>query len=903
MRLKNFIKNLFLCIFFILSFYLSSAYASYIPFNTSSAGNIGIGSAAPGQKLDIAGTVRAANFIGSGAGLTGLPSSGLWNTINTNDVYEQNSSTWGNVGIGTSITNAGAAFSVMNGNVGIGTWVPGHMLDIPNYNTVNSQLRLGGLEFQPYALNNEWFGDNVYYNGSAFVYRNTGAAGLFYFEGTEGQLRFVPSGTAGSLFPGVNNNGYIQFRVNSNGDVGLGGNMTITSQGVSNYTGATMVLTGGNVGIGTLTPAGALTVMSGNVGIGTWAPQDSLYIVTSGTSGFKAQNINSQSTIGGAGLAGFQDDGTAMVAGNRLGFLVFGGSGDTAHSVNSNAAGITAYADGNFTTSSIPANLRFETAPSGSLTRTERMRIDSNGNIGIGTSLLAGGLVVMNGNVGIGTWVPANALDVHGGNVNVYAGGIISTGNITTTQGSLISDGALSVTTFGTIGTTLSVGTSLFTVGNVGIGTGNITGPQAIVNKLSVNGGVGIGTISPTGSSLYMSTLAPAGGMIVQGNVGIGSLTPGQALDVTGTVRATNFIGSGAGLTGLPSGGLWNTINTNDVYEQNSSTFGNVGIGTSTTNAGAALSVMNGNVGIGTWVPAHEVDVETYGNLPLFLKDRNASWWSAEEFENSNATIDASFGIGNPSAATFANSGYFNIIQAYPFAIGTNNLERMRVDANGNVGIGTSTPVGGLSVMNGNVGIGTWVPATSLDIGPNSSSTNYIGIAGSRAMFGYDASNLDLALNAGGLKGMEFFVNGTNGTYLSGTQAMTISSGGNVGIGTWVPGAALQVNNTISFQSEYNNGNSGTSLTVNWNNGNRQKVTMTGNCTFTFTAPSSGVTNLLLKLVQDGTGSRTATWPAAVKWPSGSTPTLTTTASQEDVVTCYYDGTDYLCTIGLNYTP
>ncbi len=38
------------------------------------------------------------------------------------------------------------------------------------------------------------------------------------------------------------------------------------------------------------------------------------------------------------------------------------------------------------------------------------------------------------------------------------------------------------------------------------------------------------------------------------GNVGVSSTNPGQKLDVSGTVRAINFIGSSAGLTGLPSG-------------------------------------------------------------------------------------------------------------------------------------------------------------------------------------------------------------------------------------------------------------------------------------------------------------------------------------------------------------
>lgn len=106
---------------------------------------------------------------------------------------------------------------------------------------------------------------------------------------------------------------------------------------------------------------------------------------------------------------------------------------------------------------------------------------------------------------------------------------------------------------------------------------------------------------------------------------------------------------------------------------------------------------------------------------------------------------------------------------------------------------------------------------------------------------------------------------------------------------------------TISFASEIDNGNSSTADTVDWTAGNKQRSTLTGNCTFTFTAPS-GPCNLILKLIQDGTGSRTVTWPATVKWPSGSAPTLSTAASSIDIVSFYYDGTNYFGQAGLNFS-
>ncbi len=75
--------------------------------------------------------------------------------------------------------------------------------------------------------------------------------------------------------------------------------------------------------------------------------------------------------------------------------------------------------------------------------------------------------------------------------------------------------------------------------------------------------------------------------------------------------------------------------------------------------------------------------------------------------------------------------------------------------------------------------------------------------------------------------------------------------------------------------------NSSTAYTVDLTAGNVFKITMTGNCTFTFSNPPASGTagSFTLILIQDGTGSRTATWPAAVKWGSATAPTLTTTAT------------------------
>ena len=82
------------------------------------------------------------------------------------------------------------------------------------------------------------------------------------------------------------------------------------------------------------------------------------------------------------------------------------------------------------------------------------------------------------------------------------------------------------------------------------------------------------------------------------------------------------------------------------------------------------------------------------------------------------------------------------------------------------------------------------------------------------------------------------------------------------------------------------NATSGSADTISLTDGNVHNVTLTANCTFTFSAPPASGTSgsFTLFLNQDGTGSRTATWPSEVKWAGGTAPTLTTTASRTDIL-------------------
>jgi len=395
------------------------------------------------------------------------------------------------------------------------------------------------------------------------------------------------------------------------------------------------------------------------------------------------------------------------------------------------------------------------------------------------------------GNVGIGTWVPAALLDVGGGKFKVD-----SAGDILGVFGTWNQYGALSTSAIGLSGG-INIGGSIYFTNTSSLGwssTNSSYGPVDIgLSRLSAgilgvgNGtagdysgtltatNVGIGTFNVTGGSLIVKT----------GNVGIGSLTPGQALDVKGTIRTTNFTMTGqtplvgyvltasdtAGdATWSSAGGIagW-TVSGGNVYTTTGSN--NVGIGTSTPQGG--LVVTNGNVGIGTWVPVSALHISQntgitwngFGppiNTATLTIGAVGSSNSASLFVNTGAvsgSYPTGFGIdGNTTGVSGLNDTVVNL-KAYSYQYGgdggalafwTSNgpaiAEKMRLDSNGNLGIGSTAPgqmldvQGSLRILgNGSVGIGT------------------------------------------------AFIGGT------GEAALTVMSG-NVGIGTWVPASILQVN-------------------------------------------------------------------------------------------------------------
>ena len=218
--------------------------------------------------------------------------------------------------------------------------------------------------------------------------------------------------------------------------------------------------------------------------------------------------------------------------------------------------------------------------------------------------------------------------------------------------------------------------------------------------------------------------------------------------------------------------------------------------GGSFTVGGSTLVVKNGNVGVGTASPAAQIDVCQPLSSMTTAAITTGSQMSGLRLGNAGSAVnDYKTGIwanqgGIQSGIVFgrqaAGWGSFVAFHTRPAAIADldNLIERVRIDSDGNVGIGTTGPVARLQV-NGDILLeNNQNYSMKDDAGSIRSLVNTAG-DGSVHYNGYHGSEIIRAVN-----GTTYFLDSGG----NGLVKMTIAGGGYVGIGTASPQTALEIN-------------------------------------------------------------------------------------------------------------
>src|SRR3990167_8322183 len=709
-----------------------------------SLSRVGIGTLVPRQALTVAGNISASDTINATKLCIGTDCKSAWSAVGTGNVSGDGTASYIPQWRTGAVLNNSLIFQ-KGSNIGIGTSSPGQTLNVIgtlNVTNGSSTLRL----FQAA-------------NGRVGI----GTAAPGYVLDVNGNV-----GITGDLLA---NNGQFQ-----SGNLTLG--LDSTDGFLKTDSGNLLLISGsGKVGIGTTSPNNALTV-AGDVNVSA-ASIATLYInkglsgtidIGSGTSGSSlisgsASNghltINATNTAGGDIILAESSSELIRLTGGKVGI----GTASPAHTLT--VAGTFNTTNNAFLASNLTVdatdffvNANTGRVGIGTATPTHTLNVIGNSNFTGNITIDRTDFFVNanTGRVGIGTATPTHTLNVIGnsnftGNITIDSTDFFVNAN-TGRVGVGTADPRQALTVAGNISASDTINATKLCIGTdcksawSAVGTGNVSGdgtasyiPQwrtgAVLNNSLIfqkGSNIGIGTSSPGQTLNVIGTLNVTNGsstlglfQAANGRVGIGTAAPGYVLDVncnvgiTGDLLANNGQFQSGNLTlGLDStDGFLKTDSGNLLLISGS---GKVGIGTTSPNnaltvAGdvnvSAASIatlyinkgLSGTIDIGSGTSGSSLISGSASNGHLTINATNTAGGDIILAESSSELIrltGGKVGIGTASPAhTLTVAGTFNTTNnAFLASNLTVDATDFFVNANtGRVGIGTATPTHTLNVI------------------------------------------------------------------------------------------------------------------------------------------------------------------------------------------------------------